>query len=530
MQLEAQELLDISRAMEASLAPDDADDSPGEASPPPLSSSSSSEEEEKEHAPVWSTDTADVRMPAFEAPSGKQHEARRVQSPLSFLQLFLPVELMQQLAAHTTAYAHTRGAAAGWETNASELYAFLGVHIFMGICPLPQWHMYWCAEFQQPFVAAAFRRDRFEQLLRFFHVAPPHDAAATHDPFSRVRPLIRSLQQSFARMYSPTQPLTVDECIVGFKGRHESKQYIKSKPTRWGYKVWCLANDGYLLAFQVYEGKEEVRSPEGQAHRVVIELTRLYHGAPHVVYLDNYFTSPAVLDALQRRGMRGCGTVQRRRREMPVLDAAAIDALQRGEYISRQRGDLSLVVWRDRRPVWVLSNHCSPKETASLQRSGAAGAMVAVPCPRAVRDYNFHRGEVDRVDQLHAGYLIGRKSKKSWPRLAWWLLDMCILNAFKLWAIGKQGFRQLDFRIQLMHALVKLLEADQQALQTSRGGNASIALAIEHFTVSTNSVSECAVCSNRPAQRKQTRYACAKCNTHLCMGPCFVRYHQSDEH
>jgi hypothetical protein len=44
MQLEAQELLDISRAMEASLAPDDADDSPGEASPPPLSSSSSEEE------------------------------------------------------------------------------------------------------------------------------------------------------------------------------------------------------------------------------------------------------------------------------------------------------------------------------------------------------------------------------------------------------------------------------------------------------------------------------------------------------
>jgi hypothetical protein len=139
------------------------------------------------------------------------------------------VELMQQIAAHTTAYAHTRGAAADWQTSASELYAFLGVHIFMGICPLPQWHMYWSAEFQQPFVAAAFRRDRFEQLLRYFHVAPPHDAAAARDPFSRVRPLIRALQLSFGRMYSPTQPLTVDECIVGFKGRHEAKQYIKSK-------------------------------------------------------------------------------------------------------------------------------------------------------------------------------------------------------------------------------------------------------------------------------------------------------------
>jgi hypothetical protein len=326
-------------------------------------------------------------------------------------------------------------------------------------------------------------------------------------------------------MYAPTRPLAVDECIIGFKGRHEAKQYIKSKPTRWGYKVWCLANEGYLLAFQVYEGKEEVRSPEGQAHRVVVELTRPFHGVPHIVYLDNYFTSPAVLDALQRRGMRGCGTVQRRRRDMPPVDDAAIDALQRGEYISRQRGDLSLVVWRDRRPVWVLSNHCSPKEVASLERSGADGEMVAVPCPRAVRDYNFHRGEVDRVDQLHEGYLIGRKSKKSWPRLAWWLLDMCILNAFKLWAIGKQGARQLDFRIQLMHALVKLLEVDQQALQTSRGGNVSIALAKEHYSVPANEQRDCVVCSHTQAKRVRPAYVCHACKVHLCIGQCFALYH-----
>jgi hypothetical protein len=178
--------------------------------------------------------------------------------------------------------------------------------------------------------------------------------------------------------------------------------------------------------------------------------------------------------------------------------------------------------------VWVLSNHCSPKEVASLERSGADGEMVAVPCPRAVRDYNFHRGEVDRVDQLHEGYLIGRKSKKSWPRLAWWLLDMCILNAFKLWAIGKQGARQLDFRIQLLHALVKLLEADQQALRQSRGDNASVALAKEHYSIHVDEKRDCSVCSQRPDHRVETRYACAKCHAHLCLGPCFARYHCVD--
>jgi hypothetical protein len=35
--------------------------------------------------------------------------------------------------------------------------------------------------------------------------------------------------------------------MVGFKGRSGIKQYIKNKPTKWGYKVWCIANEGYLL-------------------------------------------------------------------------------------------------------------------------------------------------------------------------------------------------------------------------------------------------------------------------------------------
>jgi hypothetical protein len=146
-------------------------------------------------------------------------------------------------------------------------------------------------------------------------------------------------------------------------------------------------------------------------------------------------------------------------------------------------------------------------------------------CPRAVRDYNFHRGEVDRVDQLHAGYLIGRKSKKSWPRLAW-LLDMCILNAFKLWAIGKEGSRQLDFRIQLMRTLVKLLEADQHALQQSRGVNAAIALAKDHYPQRTQADRRCVACATRGTGGHRSIYICKACKVYLCVEPCFGLYHQ----
>jgi hypothetical protein len=39
-----------------------------------------------------------------------------------------------------------------------------------------------------------------------------------------------------------SQDVCVDERVVGFKGRHQLKQYLSNKKThRWGIKLWVLA-------------------------------------------------------------------------------------------------------------------------------------------------------------------------------------------------------------------------------------------------------------------------------------------------
>ena len=47
--------------------------------------------------------------------------------------------------------------------------------------------------------------------------------------------------------------------MVKFNGRLFFKQYMKSKPTPWGIKVWCRADPttGYLLDFSIYTGKAQ---------------------------------------------------------------------------------------------------------------------------------------------------------------------------------------------------------------------------------------------------------------------------------
>ncbi len=171
----------------------------------------------------------------------------------------------------------------------------------------------------------------------------------------------------------------------------------------------------------------------------------------HVLYTDNWFTSPALLHALAQRGIRLCGSVRSNRKGMPTIPLADIRALGRGEWMQRQKGDATVAVWRDQRAMWLLYNHSSPGETASLERWNDAGRKVSVGCPRAIRDYFYGARYVDVLSQLHYAYLPGRKAMRLWPRLAWWLLGMCVINAFQLWSKGQQHLGQLRFREELMH-------------------------------------------------------------------------------
>src|SRR4051812_11847251 len=109
-------------------------------------------------------------------------------------------------------------------------------------------------------------------------------ASSPSSPLSKVRWFIQHLQQSFSSFYRPTQVLTVDEAMVGFKGRSGIKQYMRNKPTKWGYKVWCLTSSNYLLAFQVYEGKRsssDISSPQS----AVLTLTHNYQHRNHILYM-----------------------------------------------------------------------------------------------------------------------------------------------------------------------------------------------------------------------------------------------------
>jgi hypothetical protein len=394
-------------------------------------SSSESEDEEKENIPPnsgWAMQTHDIKLPPFTEPHGCNLPRHHGQSELDYVQCFITAELVSTIAANTNLYARSKGAPADWATSTAEMWRFIAVHIFMGIVDLPHLHMYWEAEWRQAYVVQAFSRNRFAELLRYFHIAEPTPAGVQHTVIDKIKPLHDLCLTTFPNYSVPPRELTVDESMVRFKGRSAWKTVIKGKPTPIGYKLYTVASHGYLLLFQVYKGKGGYATRQGVIHHSVTQLVQRWEGSNRILFSDNLYTSPALCRHLLAVGLRSCGTARPNRHGLPPNLKASMKALKNGETKAWQSGQLGCLVWRDKQPVLMLSTHHRVDDMTTVEQDRGPNRPTTVTKPQVVLDYNVHKCHVDTVDQLRQYYAMQRRSLKNWPSLAWWLLDMCIFR------------------------------------------------------------------------------------------------------
>ncbi len=71
--------------------------------------------------------------------------------------------------------------------------------------------------------------------------------------------------------------LSVDEGMVKSKAKTSFRQYIRNKPTKWGFKYWVLADTtGYAVDFNLYCGKLTRSSGKRLSYDVVLKLVEPY--------------------------------------------------------------------------------------------------------------------------------------------------------------------------------------------------------------------------------------------------------------
>lgn len=118
------------------------------------------------------------------------------------------------------------------------------------------------------------------------------------DKLYKIRPIVDHLKYKFLTAFAPSRYLSIDESMIGFKGRTSLKQYMPMKPIKRGFKVWAIscAETGYLLDFDIYQGKS-AKHPNADmlGESVVLNLTENFKNNGYCAFFDNFFFDNSVI-------------------------------------------------------------------------------------------------------------------------------------------------------------------------------------------------------------------------------------------
>ena len=487
----------------------------------------SSEDERKvrsdrENIVPWSQQLHNVHPPLCDVVPVVTLPAHRVRTELGYLQCFIDPHMIKTFVDNTNQYATDRRAVKWDPVNTEEMWRYLAVRIRQGIVVLPDMHMYWQDGYRDAYITQLMDRDRFLQLHRYFHIAPPVPVGDRQTVVKKTDAFYHQCQRLFKAYHTPGREFAVDETMIRFQGRSDWITVIKGKPTPIGYKLYTVASNGYMLDFRIFRGRGGYAQGQNALHHVVIDLVTHWAGANRWLFFDNLYTSPTLCDHLLRLKIRSCGTCRPNRKGLPDNIGEMMRSVAKGEIKSMQRGQLGCLVWNDSRPVIFLSTQ---RRVDRLTPIPPTHGRPATTRPTVAVDYNKNKGHVDQVDQLRSYHVVERRGRRTWPALAWWLLDMCISNAYKLWSLDTNtATGLLHFREQLLKQIAAAYPSQHTRVQPTVPA-AHYQPFVGHWPTVVRDKRDCAHCSRGRRRRLRTKYKCRVCGVHLHPAPCFGDYH-----
>ena len=113
-----------------------------------------------------------------------------------------------------------------WETNLTEIKAYLGFMVVMGVNRLPEIRDYWSVDpmLNNTFTSSQITCKCFEELSRYMHFVdnstlPLRDEPGFHR-LQKVLPIITALREKFEGNYNPHPQNSIDEAMIPFKGQY----------------------------------------------------------------------------------------------------------------------------------------------------------------------------------------------------------------------------------------------------------------------------------------------------------------------
>jgi len=186
------------------------------------------------------------------------------------------------------------------DVTVSNMKAFVGLLILMGVLHLPLLEMYW--QQSNPYIAIkgisdVMTKTKFEQIYRFLHLTnnDDRDDNPENTNFSKSENWQTCCWLAFKGIMSHIKQLQLMKPWYHSKVTCPSSNTWRTNLLSGGIKVFVLsdATNGYVYCFQIYAGKGMNHTVEVElCSRVVLELMEGLEDDGFDLFTDNYYSSP----------------------------------------------------------------------------------------------------------------------------------------------------------------------------------------------------------------------------------------------
>ncbi|KAL1258240.1 hypothetical protein QQF64_011484 [Cirrhinus molitorella] len=496
---------------------------------------------------------------------GAQLVMDRKYSPLQLFQLFFPYSVVDTIVKNTNSYAKFRtetGTKLPWvPLKVKELYSFIGLVIYMGLLSTKTIVDYWSGKtiYNLPFPKSVMSRSRFQAISWNLHLCNLEEdrmnmqkkGTPDYDRLFKIKPLYTDIITACKTYFHPNKQLAVDERMVASKARIGFKQYMKNKPTKWGYKLFVLADSacGYTWNFFVYEGKSSMSTGKGLNYDSVVRLLDLtLLGSGYHVYMDNFYTSPGLLMDLLDKKTLACGTIRSHTQGFPRTRTNELsERAPKGSIRWLREGKLLFVRWMDTKLVSMCSTIHKAFDGSTVSRrirnAKSEWEKRQISIPAAAKDYNKYMGGVDLSDSLIGYYNVIHKTTKWYKTFFFHFVDIAVVNSLILHqhllkAQKKTPLTQKEFRETLLAELAGIVippaESETAEASTSCEEESSTSAVEEqlcwpeYYGSNASAGRRCCVLCKISGHKVKTPVFCTKCNVALCFVSsrnCFKEWH-----
>eukprot|EP00102_Acyrthosiphon_pisum_P018217 XP_008189893.1 PREDICTED: piggyBac transposable element-derived protein 4-like [Acyrthosiphon pisum] len=212
--------------------------------------------------------------------------------------------------------------------------------------------------------------------------------------------------------YFMSEYTCIDEKLQAFRGKCSFRQYIPSKPAKYGIKIFALCDNlnFYTGNLEIYAGTQ----PDGPfkvdngAASVVKRLIQPISKTGRNVTTDNWFTSVELANDLQKtHKLSLLGTLRKNKRQIPPEFTQTKHRIITSSYFAFSKNQ-TLVSYMPKKNKIVLVLSTMHFDKAIDTNTNEARK------PEIITLYNATKGAVDNMDRMTENYTVARKSFR-WP-------------------------------------------------------------------------------------------------------------------